>query len=198
MTLPSVSRGRELPRKTLHLTTVVVPLGLWLGVPQRLVATVLLALFGLACVVEIARRRSAAVAATFDATVGRMLRPHESTRGVTGATWLLAAFALATIAPPLQAAIAATWAGAIGDSAAAIVGMAWQRARGGVGKSDAGSIACAITTAVGTWWLAGFGATAAATLGVIAAGVERPAMALDDNVRVTLAVALAAVLLRAA
>ena len=197
MTLPSVSRGRELPRKTLHLTTAVVPLGLWLGVPQRFVAAVMLALFGIACVVEFARRRSAAVATTFDATVGLMLRPHESVRGITGATWLLAAFALATIAAPLPAAIAATWAGAIGDSSAAIVGTAWQRARGGAGKSAAGSIACAVTTAIGAWSLAGFSAAAAAILGALAAVVERPAMAPDDNVRVTLGVALAAVLLRA-
>jgi dolichol kinase len=198
MTVPSVSRGRELPRKTLHLTTAVVPLGLWLGAPQRLVAAALLALFGIACVVELTRRRFAAVATKFDATVGLMLRPHESARGITGATWLLAAFALATIAAPLQAAIAATWAGAIGDSSAAIIGGAWHRARGGGGKSAAGSIACAVTTAVGAWWLAGFGAAAAALLGVVAAVAERPAVALDDNIRVTLIVALVAVLLRMA
>jgi dolichol kinase len=198
MTVPSVSRGREMPRKTLHLTTAVVPLGLWLGAPQRLMAFALLALFGIACVVEFTRRRSAAVAAKFDATVGLMLRPHESARGITGATWLLAAFALATIAAPLQAAIAATWAGAIGDSSAAIVGTAWQRVRGGVGKSVAGSVACAVTTAVGAWWLAGFSAAAAGVLGVVAAVVERPAAAIDDNVRVTLIVALVAVLLRLA
>ena len=195
MTVPSVSRGREMPRKTLHLTTAVVPLWLWLGVPQRTVAASLVVLFGIACALEFARRRSPAIAAQFDATVGVMLRPHEVSRGITGATWLLAAFALVALIAPRQAVIAATWAGAVGDASAAVVGMAWRRARGGTGKSVAGSITCAIASAVGAWWLAGFGIVAAALLGVVAATVERPLVALDDNVRVTLAVALTSVLL---
>ena len=195
MTMASVARGRELPRKTLHATTATIPLGLWLGVPQRAVAVLLVALFGIACVVELARRRSSAFASQFDATVGVMLRPHEVTHGVTGATWLLAAFALTCIAAPLPAVIAATWAGAIGDGSAAVIGTAWRRARGGSGKTLIGSAACAAATALGAWWLAGFGIGMALTLGVVAAVVERPSIALDDNVRVTAGVALAAVIL---
>jgi dolichol kinase len=195
MTVTSVARGREMPRKTLHLTTSVVPLALWMGLSQRTVAAALILLFGIACAVELARRRSVAVASRFDATVGAMLREHEVTRGITGATWLLAAFALTVLVAPLPAAIAATWAGAIGDGSAAIVGSAWRRARGGAGKSAAGSVACVITTAVGAWWLAGFGAVVALTLGLVAASVERPSVALDDNVRVTIGVAMVAALL---
>ena len=195
MTVTSVARGREMPRKTLHLTTSVVPLALWMGLPQRIAAAALVLLFGIACAVEFARRRSPAVASRFDVTVGLMLREHEVTRGITGATCLLAAFALTVLVAPLPAAIAATWAGAIGDGSAAIVGTAWRRARGGAGKSAAGSAACVLTTAVGAWWLAGFGAAVATALGIVAASVERPSVALDDTVRVTFGVALAAVLL---
>lgn len=195
MTIPSVARGRELPRKTLHATTATVPLGLWLGVPQRAVAVLLVVLLGIACVVEFTRRRSTGFASRFDATVGVMLRPHEVTHGITGATWLLAAFALTCIAAPLPAVIAATWAGAIGDGLAAVIGTAWRRARGGSGKTLIGSVACAVATALGASWLAGFGIAMALTLGAVAAAVERPSIALDDNVRVTAAVALAAVIL---
>lgn len=189
------ARSRELPRKTLHLTTASVPLALWIGMPQRVVAIGLLALFGTACVVELARRRSTAVASTFDATVGAMLRPHEVQRGVTGATWLLAAFALTALATPLPAAIAATWAGAVGDSSAAVAGRAWRRVQPGTGKTLAGSVTCLILTALGAWWLAGFAPLVALALGAVAAAVERPAITLDDNLRVTLGVALAATLL---
>ena len=197
MTPPGVSRGREIPRKTLHLMTAVVPIGLWCGVPQRVVATALVSLFGVACAVEYGRRRSPAFAAHFTSTVGVLLRPHEVTFGVTGATWLLGAFAITCLSAPLSAAIAATWAGAVGDAAAAIVGRAWSQARATSGKTFAGSAACLITTALGAWWLAGFGAAAAGVLGVAAAMVERPRVALDDNVRVTVAVAIvAAVMLR--
>jgi dolichol kinase len=192
MTSTSVVRAHELPRKTLHLTSAVVPLSLWFGVSQRAVASLLVALFGVACVVEVVRRRSAPAAQRFDATVGQMLRPHERHHGITGATWLLAAFSLVCVAAPGNAAIAATWAGAVGDSSAALVGRAWRRARGGEGKSAAGSVSCALITAAGAWWLAGFGFAGAAGLGVIAALAERPTLALDDNARVATAVAAAA------
>lgn len=192
MTLPSVVRGREVPRKTLHFSTAAIPVALWLGVPQRSVAAVLVALFGMACVVEFARRRSAALASQFDATVGVMLRPHEAANGITGATWLLATFSIICLVAPLPAAIAATWAGAVGDGMATVAGRAWRRrARPGSGKTLAGSVACALATAVGAWWLAEFAAPVAIGLGVIAAAVERPDVALDDNVRVAGAVALA-------
>ena len=41
MTVTSVARGREIPRKTLHLTTSVVPLALWMGLSQRTAAAAL-------------------------------------------------------------------------------------------------------------------------------------------------------------
>jgi dolichol kinase len=108
---------------------------------------------------------------------------------------LLATFAITCLAAPLAAAIAATWAGAVGDASAAVIGKAWRRARGGDGKTLAGSAACLLATAGGAWWLAGFTAPMAVVLGLVAASVERPAVALDDNVRVTAGTALAAVLL---
>jgi dolichol kinase len=195
MTVPGVVRGRELPRKTLHFTTAVVPIALAAAVSQRMVALVLLTLFGIACAVEYARRRWPSVSATFESTVGAMLRPHEAEHGITGATWLLAAFALVCIAAPTQVAIAATWAGAVGDGAAALVGTAWRRRYGGTGKTLIGSLSCLLATAVGAWWLADVSVVAAVGIGIAAALVERPAVALDDNVRVTAGTALAAVLL---
>ena len=195
MTAPSVVRGRELPRKTLHITTAAVPVLLWLGLSQRVVTMALLGLFGIACAVEVARRRSSAVASRFDMVVGTMLRPHEVTRGITGATWLLAALTLACLAAPLAAAIAATWAGAVGDASAAIAGRAWRQRHPGTGKTLAGSLTCLATTALGAWWLAGFGIVSAVGIGAVAALAERPALTLDDNVRVTLAAAIAATLL---
>jgi len=195
MTVRDVGRGREFPRKTLHLITATVPLSLWLGAPQRTVAMLLVTLFGVAVAVEVARRRSTVVAAQFNTTVGVMLRPHEAANGITGATWLLATFAITCLAAPLAAAIAATWAGAVGDASAAMIGTAWRQARGGQGKTIAGSVACALVSALGAWWLAGFTLPLAIGLGLLAAAVERPAVALDDNVRVTAGTAVAAFLL---
>ncbi len=192
MTTSGVARGREVPRKTLHLLTASVPVGLMLGVPQRAVAAALVALFGVACGIEVARRRSPTVAEGFDAIVGDMLRPHESARGVTGATWLLAAMSLVCLMAPLPAAIAATWAGAVGDSTAAIAGRIWRMTRPGTGKTVAGSTACLLMTALGAWWLAGFSIPAAAGIGAAATLAELPAVAVDDNLRVTLVAAMVA------
>ena len=195
MTPASVVRGQELPRKTLHLTTATIPVGLWLGLPQQAIAALLVALFGIACLVEFLRRRSSVFADRFASTVGVMLRPHEVRNGITGATWLLAAFALTALLAPRAAVIAATWAGAVGDASAAIVGRGWSRWRGISGKTHVGSIACATVTTLGAVGLAGFALAPAAALGLLAALVERPAVDVDDNVRVTLAVALGAVVL---
>ncbi len=195
MTSAGVARGRELPRKTLHLTTASIPIGLWLGLPQQTIAALLVVLFGIACTVELLRRRSATFADRFTATVGGMLRPHEVRRGITGATWLLAAFAITLLVAPRSAAIAATWAGAVGDASAAIIGRQWSQGRGMTGKTHAGSVACAIISALGAFGFAGFGLAQAALLGALAALVERPTVDVDDNVRVTLAVALGAVAL---
>lgn len=193
--MTNVVRGRELPRKTLHLTTASVPLGLWLGVPQQLMAIALVSLFGVACALEFARRRSTIVASRFEATVGVMLRQHEVNNGITGATWLLATFAITCLLAPWPAVIAGTWAGAVGDGSAALVGRSWRAMRGGTGKTVVGSVACAVTSAIGAWWLAGFSVPAALVIGVVAASVERPSLSLDDNVRVTAAAAVAAAVL---
>jgi dolichol kinase len=195
MTQVGVARGRELPRKTLHFTTAIVPIALALAMPQRIVATALVLLFGVACAVEFARRKSPTVASQFASTVGSMLRPHEAAHGITGATWLLSSFALICIAAPTAVAIAATWAGAVGDASAALAGTAWRRRFGGSGKTMIGSLACLLVTAIGAWWLADFTVITALGVGVAAALVERPAVSLDDNVRVTAGTALAALLL---
>jgi dolichol kinase len=196
MISPGVTRRSELPRKALHLTTAIIPIGLGIGVPQRPIAVGLMVLFGTACVVELARRRVPSVSRAFDNTVGGMLRAHESRgRGITGATWLLAAFAGVTLAAPLTVAIAATWAGAVGDATAALVGTWWGRRRGLSGKTWAGSLACAGATTLGAFWVARLPLGPAAIVGVLSAVAERPSVELDDNVRVTVVAALVTLLL---
>jgi dolichol kinase len=195
MTVAGVARAREAPRKLLHVTTASVPLALYAGLPQRVVASGLVALFGVACAVELLRRRSPEFRTWFTARVGAMLRTHERERGITGATWLLATFAAVVLVGALPVAIAATWAGALGDASAAMVGRAWSARTGATGKTLAGTMACAAVTACGAWGLAALPMTSAALVGIAAALAERPALALDDNVRVTTAAALATALL---
>lgn len=188
---------RELARKTLHLGTAVLPVAWaqgWITAPAlraTLSAAVVVALG-----VELLRRRHAAFAAAFAASVGWMLRTHEDRR-LTGATWLAIAMATVVWLAPMPAALAALWAAAVGDASAALVGRLVAARRGIVAerKSLAGSVAALLTTALGCRVLVATSWPVALALGAVAAAAERPRRPLDDNLRITIAVALAAVAL---
>jgi diacylglycerol kinase (CTP) len=180
----------------MHVATAALPIGLSFGwsdvgaVRAALTTATLLAL-----VVEILRFRSSQFRAAFEAAFSPLLRSHEH-RGLSGATWLaLSMSAVLWLAPP-AAAIAALWAAAVGDAAAAIVGrsVARWRATSHDGKSLVGSIAAFAATALGVYWLTPASPVVAAALGAIAAAAEKPSWSLDDNARVAAAVAICAVL----
>jgi dolichol kinase len=163
-----------------------------LGVPRSIVVIGLAALCALALAVEIARRASAAAASRFMRLFAPLLRAHE-THGVTGATWLLAAMFAAVAILPRNAAIAATWAVAVGDASAALIGVRLGRHRArNSGKSLEGSAACAITTTLGALLLAQLSLAESLTLGVIAAVAERASWPTDDNARIVILVGASA------
>jgi dolichol kinase len=140
----------------------------------------------IALVVEVARARHERTRTAFDASLGRLLRVHE-VQGVSGGTWLIVALLAATVLFPRDIAIAAMGAVAIGDAAAAIIGRALTRGRGG-GKSLAGSVACFAASAFMARAIAHFTWSEALVVGILAAIAERPRRPLDDNLRIALAV----------
>jgi dolichol kinase len=194
---PALSLRAEAARKALHLATAVVPMAWALGaVTTPQVRTLLTGALAIALLVEAVRRNAPAAQARFEALVGSLLRAREQ-RAITGATWL--AFGMTAVAwfAPERAAIAALWAAAVGDAAAALVGrgVAFVRRRDGASKSLAGALACAVATGVGAWWLVAATPLIASSLGAAAAAAEWPARPGDDNLRITLVVAAAAMLL---
>jgi len=180
---------RELARKALHITSAAAPLA-YAGdvLPRGILTSLVLALLGVALVVELARLRSERVRAHFTRAAGGLLRAHEHHRW-SGATWLLAAFALALLLFPPAAAVAAMWAVSIGDASAAVVGRAFGRHPiPGLRKTVEGSVACALAAALGAAFVARLDAGASVAAGLAAALAEAPDGPLDDNVRVALAV----------
>lgn len=176
--------AREVGRKGLHLTSAVVPALLGLGVARQLLLPALAVLAGGALLVEFGRRRSRLVASRFDALFAPLLRDHEHHR-VTGATWLLLSFLAAVALFPRDVAIAALWAAAVGDAAAALVGIPFGRHRvGRTGKSLEGSMACALATAIGALFVAALAPWIAIVAGVAAALAERASWPHDDNARI--------------
>jgi dolichol kinase len=195
--MPATLR-HELARKAIHLASAVVPVAYAAGAPRPAVLAGLAAAGAAALAVEVARRRSPRARAAFDGLVGSLLRAHERDRW-SGATWMCAAYALAVLAFPRPAAVAAMLAVSVGDAAAAVVGRAAgaRRARAaaaGAGADPAagaktweGSAACAAATALAALLVARLPAAAALACGVAAALAERPRWPIDDNVRVAAA-----------
>lgn len=196
-TRESLPLRAELARKALHAATAILPVGLAFGwTDQPTLRIVLAAAAVLALATEALRSSWPAFAKAFSAAFGAMLRTHEQGK-LTGATWLALAMATVLWFAPLNSAIAALWAAALGDAAAAVVGRSatrWTR-RPANGKTLAGSAAALVVTAAGVLWLTPASVSVALLLGAVAAIAERPAKPLDDNLRIALAVALTAALL---
>ena len=180
---------RELARKALHLTTATVPVAYAAGLlPRPFLIALVLALLGVALAVELGRARSERLRAHFTRATGALLRAHEHHRW-SGATWLLAAFAVAILFYPPAIAVAAMWAVSIGDAGAAIVGRAIGRHRiAGLTKSLEGSVACALLTFLGAALVARLHVGESVVAAIAAAIAEAPRRPLDDNVRVAIAV----------
>jgi dolichol kinase len=176
--------AREAARKGIHLTSAVVPALLAFGVARSRLVVALTALLAIALSVEIARRTSVAVATRFEHLFAPLLRPRE-TRDLTGATWLIGAMLGAVVVLPRDAAIAATWAVAVGDASAALIGIPFGRHRSRRShKSLEGSAACAMTTMFGAMVLARMSVVESFALGVVAAFAERMSWPADDNARI--------------
>ena len=174
----------ELVRKAIHLQSAAVPAAYALGVPRLPLVILLLSLLALALVVELARRHSSRVQAGFSRLFSALLRDHEHA-GLSGATWLLLSFFLVMLLLPRQAAIAAMWAVSLGDASAALAGRLVGRHRlTRSSKTIEGSAACAATSFVGAWLVAGLPVGVSAGAGILAAAAEWPGHPLDDNLRI--------------
>jgi phytol kinase len=182
---------RELARKAIHLSSTAVPIALALGIERRVALLTLGALAMIAIAVEAARATSSTISARFDAIFHPLLRAHESS-GVTGATWLIGAMFVAVLVLPRDAAIVASWAAAVGDTAAALIGMRFGRIRSARdGKSLEGSAACLLATIAGALLLARVGVGVALVAAVVATVAERIPWPHDDNIRIITAVGIA-------
>jgi len=181
---------RELARKAIHVSSVAVPLLVWLA-PRPVAVTVLVTTAVLALGIDAARHRIRSFRYLFLRHTRTLLRPHER-HGLAGATWMAMAYAAALLLFPKPVAVAAMLFNGLGDAAAALVGTRWGRRRTGWGKSWEGfaaGLATDLAVGMGMW----MAAPAAVPLGgallgaIFAAAVEFAPLPLDDNVRVTLA-----------
>ncbi|HZF67443.1 MAG TPA: hypothetical protein VEZ47_05370 [Gemmatirosa sp.] len=192
-----VTLRHELARKAIHLASAAVPVAYAAGLPRRWMLVALGAALAVAVTVELARHRVPRARATFERSVGALLRPHERDRW-SGATWMCVAYLLAVLLFARPVAVAAMLGVALGDAAAAIAGRWWSARHAARdasrGKTWVGTAACAGATLAGALLVARLPLLAATAGAVVGALAERPAGPLDDNVRIALATGAASAL----
>jgi len=175
-------------RKSIHLSSLLIPFSYKyiLGFSHRRLAfALLLAAFVVSLTIEFYRLWQRSFRHTFYRLFGMILRKHEL-RDFTGATYLLfssmlcVAFFEPTIAFCSMAFLA------IGDTAAALVGMSWGKRKFlGMSKSLEGSLGCFLSTLI-------FGAVfldnpLLAVVGALTATLaELWKIPVDDNVKIPL------------
>lgn len=191
--LRSPSFLAELKRKAIHLSAIVLPLGIlyeWLPWPRGRseFALFLLVLLVGAVAIDVLRIHEARVKQFFRSFFGQMIREHEEL-SLLGSTYLLLASLIAIEVFPQPVAAAAIGFTVLGDGFAAIVGKAWGRHRlfhksleGALG----GFAACLGWGAFLA--LSGFVSWPAVVAGSLAASlVELLPIPLDDNLGITIA-----------
>ncbi|MDD2211067.1 MAG: SEC59/DGK1/VTE5 family protein [Candidatus Cloacimonetes bacterium] len=182
----------ETLRKSIHLSSLVIPLGYRyiLGYNRRIAFVILLAALVISLVIEFHRFWQRSFRKTFHRLFGMILRKHEL-NDFTGATYLLVASLLcvAFFDEPIAAASIAFLS--IGDTFAALIGINFGKRRFlRNGKSLEGSLACFASCAIfGLWWLPN---PWMAIIGALAATAsELCKIPLDDNIKIPVGSALA-------
>lgn len=180
----------EAARKAIHLSTVAVPLLVWV-LPRPMGLALLGTGVAVALLVEVTRGRIRWVRYHFLRRTRRLLRGEER-RGFAGATYMAIAYFLALLLLPLPIAVLAMLYTALGDSAAALIGKRWGRHRATWGKSLEGAAAGFIVDLLAGAMIPGIPGLAI-LLGAGAATIlEFFPLPLDDNLRVTLGGGMAA------
>jgi dolichol kinase len=185
--------GRELARKTIHVASAAIPVAVWL-LPREIALPALVAVAALALAIDVTRLRWRPGRYWMLRLVRPMLRHHER-RGITGATYMVTAYALVLLLFPKPIAVAAMLFNGLGDASAALVGKRWGRHRTRWGKSWEGFAAELAVNAAVALAIARLSPLFAAGAGiagaVVAAILEFADLPIDDNMRVTLGGAIA-------
>lgn len=181
----------ETLRKSIHLSSLVIPLGYryLLLYNRRLGFTLLLYALIVSLVIEFNRFWQRSFRKTFHRIFGMILRRHEL-KDFTGATYLIFASLLcvAFFEPRIAAASIAFLS--IGDTFAALIGINFGKRRfSRNNKSLEGSLACFVSCLIfGLWWLPN--PWLASTGALAATAAELGNIPLDDNITIPLTAGL--------
>lgn len=131
--------GSELIRKTIHVSSLALPIGLCLA-PLELSKPIMVAVTLATVLVDAVRLYEPHFRRLFWFLFGRILREHER-HNLLGSTFLLIAALISIFAFPKPVAVVALGFLVVGDTVAALVGKRWGRHKI-LDKSLEGSLAC--------------------------------------------------------
>ncbi|GMV52361.1 MAG: phosphatidate cytidylyltransferase [Ignavibacteria bacterium] len=194
-----ISYRSELTRKTIHLTSLLIPI-LYLRVPHSTGIQILLTMAGISLFIDVLRHYHTGTRAILERYLGAILRTHEKTTTrftLTGATWVLLAAVLSFSLFPTVVAVTIFTVLIVSDSFAALIGRRFPR-KPFFDKSVAGTAAfivsawCVVTVYALVYSLP-FTYYGAGALGAIAAGIAESAsvrLKADDNIVIPLSMAI--------
>jgi len=194
-----ISYLSEVARKSIHLTSVLIPI-IYLHIDHVTGIGILLAMTTVSLLIDVLRHYHAPSRALLMKTVGPLLREHELTGGkmrLTGATWVLIAATLTLGVFPTIVGVTAFTVLIVSDTFAALIGRRYGKRRF-LDKSVVGSTAFAVTGFIVvavygsiygmpyTFWTVG--AIGAVVSSVVEAGSVR--LHLDDNITIPFSFAI--------
>ena len=198
-TAQQISYLSEVGRKSIHLTSVLIPI-IYLHIDHVTGIGILLAMTSVSLLIDILRHYHAPSRDLLMKLVGPLLREHELTGGrmqLTGATWVLIAATLTLGVFPTIVGVTAFTVLIVSDTFAALIGRRYGR-RPFLDKSVVGTVAFAITGMIVVavygsiyampypFWVAG--AIGAVVSGIVEAGSVR--LHMDDNITIPFSFAI--------
>jgi len=136
----SISIRSELKRKSIHLSTAVLPLAYFIGVQKNSILITSFFLFGGFLIVDLLRMYFPLARKYFLRVFSPLLREEEKQNRLTGATYLFAGMSLSFYLFDKESAVAAVLFLCLADPMAAIIGRVYGNRRF-AGKSLQGSSA---------------------------------------------------------
>jgi dolichol kinase len=174
----------EAPRKAIHLSSIVIPLGI-LYLPLTVSRRGLALATALFLIVDLLRLHHRKVRSYFSKFFRRLIRRHER-RGLLASTYMMVSALLATYLFSREVAAAAYIYLVVGDTVAAIVGKAWGRIPV-FGKTLEGFLAGFLASWGAAWALVHDIPPEILAAGALAAAiVEILPIPVDDNFRIPL------------
>mgnify|MGYP005841653353 CR=1 FL=1 len=186
---------QELGRKAIHLFSGAIPVAYYF-LDKSLILSLLIPATILTITIDYGRRHFRWMEILFESVFGYVLRDDEEThKTLTGGSYVMLAEVVMIVLFPKIYAIAGLLTLAVGDSFAALIGIAFGKHQLYRKKTWEGTFAFWLFSTVAIVWIPGIPLWAAALGSAAAALVELFLNAIDDNIFIPLASGIVLVLL---